>query len=87
MVKFTAAVDELLHTVWLATALTTGVGFTVMVKVIGAPTQVVTPSVNVGVTLMIAVTGALPLLMPVNDAILPDPLAARPMDGSLLVQL
>ncbi len=36
---------------------------------------------------MVAVTGAFPLLTAVNDGILPVPLAASPIDGSLLVQL
>ena len=41
----TAAVGEPLHTVWLATALTVGTGFTVTVNVIGAPVQLVPPFV------------------------------------------
>ena len=38
-VKLTAAVKLPLQTVWLATALTVGVGLTVMVKVFGVPVQ------------------------------------------------
>jgi hypothetical protein len=40
-----------------------------------------------GVTVMVAVTGAGVALVAVKDAIFPDPLAARPMDGVLFVQL
>ena len=39
-VKFTAAVAVLLHTTWLATAFTVGIGLTVMVNVCGVPVQV-----------------------------------------------
>ena len=39
--KVTAAVGAPLHTTWLGTLFTVGVGFTVMVKVIGVPVQVV----------------------------------------------
>jgi hypothetical protein len=35
----------------------------------------------------VAITGALLALIAVNEAILPVPLAANPMDGLLLVQL
>ena len=41
VVKFTAAVVPPLHTVWLVTAFTTGVGLTVMVNVFGVPGQVI----------------------------------------------
>jgi hypothetical protein len=39
-VKVTAAVIAPLHTVWLETELTEGVGFTVMVKLVVGPSQV-----------------------------------------------
>ena len=45
LVKFTAAVAVLLHTTWLATGSTIAVGLTVMVKVVGVPTQLVPPLV------------------------------------------
>ena len=41
----TAAVAVALHTVWLAIVFTDGVGFTVMVNVIGVPVHVVPPLV------------------------------------------
>ena len=40
-----------------------------------------------GVTVMVAVTGAAPAFVAVNEGILPVPLAARPMDVVLLIQL
>jgi hypothetical protein len=36
---------------------------------------------------MVATTGVNPALMAVNEAIFPVPLAASPMEGSLLVQV
>ena len=52
-----------------------------MVNVWGVPAQ---PS-NEGVTVMVAVTGEVPLLVAVKDGMLPLPLAARPMVVLLLV--
>ena len=63
------------------------VGFTVMVKVIGIPLQVTPPLVKAGVTVMVAVTGAVVAFVAVKLAILPEPFAANPMDVVLLVQL
>ena len=84
LVKLIAAVGEPLHTTWLATAFTTGVGLTMIVKVIGVPTQPVGPT---GVTVMVAVIGPLVVLVVTNGAISPVPLAASPMAVLLLVQL
>ena len=86
-VKFTAVVVAPLHNVWLATAFTVGVGFTVIVNVVGVPVQVTPLLVYVGVTVIVATTGALVGLVAVKDAILPVPDAARPMLVLLLVQL
>lgn len=44
-VKFIAVVVDPLHNDWLGTAFTVGVGFTVMVKVVGVPLQVTPPLV------------------------------------------
>ena len=41
----------------------------------------------VGVTVIVAVTGALVAFVAVNDAISPVPFAANPIDGVLFVQL
>lgn len=74
------------HTVWFATAFTDGIGFTVMVNVIGVPGQV-TPLLKFGVTVMVATCGVVPALLATKLAILPAPLAARPMLVLLFVQL
>ena len=81
--KTTAAVAVLLHTTWFATGFTTGVGFTVIVKVIVGPAQ---PAAT-GVTVIVATSGALVLLTAMKDGISPVPAGARPMAGVLLVQL
>jgi hypothetical protein len=65
----------------LATGLTVGAGFTVIVNVIGVPTQ----PFAVGVTVMVAITGIAPALVAVNEGIFPVPLAPSPIVGSLLV--
>ena len=76
------AVVVLAHKDWLATALTTAVGLTVIVNVLDVPTQLTPPLVNVGVTVMVAVTGALVTLVAIKDAILPAPVAPKPIEGS-----
>jgi hypothetical protein len=40
-----------------------------------------------GVTTIVAVTGLVPLLTAVNDAIFPTPLAGKPIEGVLFTQL
>jgi hypothetical protein len=85
--KFTAAVVAPLQTTWLLTTLTVAVGLTVIAKVPAAPVQVVPPLVSEGVTVMVALMGAVVVLLTVKAAILPVPLAARPIPGLLLVQL
>ena len=79
----TAAVAAPAHSVWLAIAFTAGVGFTVIVKLTAVPPQ----PVDVGVTVIVAVIGAVVLLVAVKDGMLPVPLAASPMAVLLLVQL
>jgi hypothetical protein len=59
----------------------------VIVKVLGVPAQVVEPTVTDGVTVMVATTGAVPLLTALKAAMLPVPEAASPIAGALLVQL
>ena len=83
----TAVVGAPLHTVWLATAFTVGVGFTVYVNVIAGPRQVTPPKVALGVTVINAITGAFVTLVAVKAGILPTPLSANPMLGVLLIQL
>ena len=58
-----------------------------MVKLIEGPVQLTPPFVKIGVTVIVAVTGALVLLMAVKAAILPVPDAVSPIDVLLLVQL
>ena len=60
-----------------------GVGFTVIVKETGVPVQ----PFAVGVTVIVATTAVVPLFVAVNEAILPLPLPANPIEGLLFVQL
>lgn len=82
-VKLMAVVDEPVHNTWLAITPTFAVGFTVIVKLADVPLQ---PDADV-VTVMVAVTGALVVLVAVKLGILPVPLAAKPMLGVLFVQV
>ena len=71
-------------------ALTVGVGFTFMVKVCELPAQPGAPFVKVGMTVSVAVTGELPVLVAVKEGIpveFPALLAARPIDGVSFVQV
>jgi hypothetical protein len=60
-----------------------GDGFTVNEKLCAGPMQVSAT----GVTVTVATTGVVPLLTAVKDAMSPAPLAARPMEVLLFVQL
>ena len=80
-VKFTEAVEAPLHNTWLDIASTPGVGLTVMLNVLDGPVQ---PFAD-GVTVIVAVTGAFVVLVAANEAMLPVPFAARPIDVALLV--
>ena len=84
--KITAEVEPALHKTWLVGWITSPVGLTVIVKVFEGPVQLGPPFVNVGVTVMVAITGAVPELVAVNEAILPLPEAARPMLVTSFVQ-
>ena len=59
------------------------VGNTVIENAIGVPIH----PLAAGVTVMVAITGAVPALVAVNEGISPVPLAASPIDGVLLVQV
>ena len=72
-----------LHNTWSLTGFTVGVGLTVIVKLMGVPPH----PLALGVTLIFAIVLTPPRLTALNDEISPLPLAARPMEGSLLVQL
>lgn len=54
-----------------------------MVYVEGVPTQLLA----VGVTVMVAIMGAVDVLVPVNPAIFPDPVAPSPILVVLLFQV
>ena len=62
-------------------------GFTVMLKEAMFPVHVRPALVNVGVTVIPAVTGDEVVLVTVNEEILPVPAAARPMEVFELTQL
>ncbi len=57
-----------------------------MVNDLEGPWQLVPPKVKVGVTVMVAITGAVPVLTAVNAAMSPVPEAGIPMEGSELTQ-
>ena len=86
-VKLTAEVFAEWHSTWLTWRLTVGIGFTVILKDEGAPVQVSPAFVNEGVTVMVALTGALVAFVAGKDEISPVPPAARPMAGFELTQL
>lgn len=72
------------HKLRLATGSTVGNGLMVIEKVIGFPEHVL----ETGTTVKMAVTGVLPKLTAVNEAIFPVPLSGNDPKGTLvLVQL
>jgi hypothetical protein len=79
--KVTACTCSLLHIDWSGTAFTDGIGFTVIVKRLEVPEQLL----ETGVTRILAVMGILLPLVRVKLLTLPTPLAANPMDGLELV--
>ena len=78
-----ADVELPLHKVWLATAVTVGVGSTVIVKDFELPVH----PLFVGVTVIVAVTGAVPLFAAVKVVISPALLDPRPIEVVLFAQL
>ena len=56
-----------------------------MVKVFVGPVQPTEPLVKVGVTTMVAITGEVPVLTAVNDAMVPVPRAKSPIPGVVFV--
>lgn len=79
------AAETLLQSVWVAGTVTVGRGLAVIVKVCGVPTQVGDEPI-LGVTVIVVVTGDVPVLVAAKAPILPVPLAAKPILGVLLVQ-
>ena len=58
-----------------------------MVNVCAAPVQVTPPNVEDGVTVIVEIIGAVVVLVVVKEAMLPVPLATKPIAGLLFVQL
>ena len=85
--KVTSAVLIVLQTSWSAGRFTCPVGLTVMRKVFDGPLQLIEPLVMVGVTMMVAITGAVPVFIATNAGMLPVPDAPSPMPGELFVQV
>lgn len=82
LVKLVAAIEAVLHTVTFAGTLMVGVGFTVIVNDAGVPEQLLAEEF----TVMLAVIGSAEVFVAVKPAMFPEPLAANPMAGLLLVQ-
>ncbi len=80
--KLIADTDPELQTIISVTSFTDGVGFTVMLKVFAVPLHPVAS----GVTVIVAITGVVPVFIALNVEIFPVPLADSPIDGVLLVQ-
>ena len=84
LVKFEAGIVAPLQYELFAGTVTVGVGFTVIVNVDGGPGQLAGEGL-VGVTVIVAVTGDDVTFVAVNEAILPVPLAAKPIVASEFV--
>ena len=85
--KVTWVVVALWQTVWLAGWLTCAEGLTVMVNEVVGPSQVTDVCSKWGVTVMVATTSEVQLLVAVNELMSPLPEAASPIDGVLLTQV
>jgi hypothetical protein len=85
-VKLVAGIISLSHAVIFAGTITVGAGFTVTVNVLVGPEQLAAPLLNAGVTVIVAIIGVVPVLMAVNEGMLPLP-DVKPIDGVLFVQL
>lgn len=81
LTKLVATTVALLHTTVSAGTCSVGVGFTVIVKIDGVPAQPLT----VGVTVIVAIIGAVVVLVAVKLGRLPVSLAANPIVGSVFV--
>ena len=83
----TAVFELPLHITSDETVLTVGLGFTVIVNIVGAPVQVVPPLEKVGVTVILETCAVAPVLIAVKALIVPVPVAVRPMVVLSLAQL
>ena len=57
------------------------------VKVVAMPVQLTPLLVKIGVTVMVATTGAVVILVAIKVGILPVPFAGMPIDAAVFVQL
>jgi hypothetical protein len=78
-----ALVAAPLQATWFPGGITFAFGVTVMVNIFAVPGQLAVE----GVTVIVAVTGVLPGLMPMKAGIFPVPLAPKPIEVLLFVQL
>ncbi len=83
--KVTAVVYSVLQTTWSSGSSTCPVGLTVIVNSSLAPSQLTPSFVNVGVTVIVAITGDVPVFTAANAAMSPEPLAANPIEVSSFV--
>ena len=75
------------HNIWLLTGITVDVGSTVMVKVVGVPVQLIPPLVITAVAVIVAVIADAVVLVAIKLAMLPVPVAAKPILVAVFVQL
>ena len=66
---------------------TCAVGFTVISNGVAGPVQLTPPFSNVGVTVIVAITGLVPVLIAVKAGMFPLPEAANPIEVKSFVQL
>jgi hypothetical protein len=86
--KVTALELAPLHFTWSEGSETVGVGFTVIVKLCGVPSQVTPPPVKCGVTVIVELIAALVELVVVKAAMFPVPeLVESPIEVFELVQV
>lgn len=76
-----------LQTIWLAILSIIGVGFTVIVKLIGIPLQTIPLRVKEGVTVIVPTIGLLPSFSAEKEGMSPLPLLAKPIAAFEFVQL
>ena len=86
VLNITSSVSCPLHTTWLGTSLTWAVGFTIIVKVSVGPSHEIPSLVNVGVTIIVAVSAVVPAVA-VKLGIFPVPDAAKLIAVLLFVQV
>ena len=73
--KLIAVVFVLEHKIWFAIGFSCPEGLTVIVNVLAVPIQLAVPFVKVGVTVIVAKIGVVPVFIAVNEGILPVPIS------------